>query len=560
MSSIRRIYYHSKRFRGEFIFSSLFMIVFFLFFGGLFPEEGLSEFVDLFQEIGMFSDLSKEAAGWSVWMAIMIGMIMSIIIAITSINIGSRVIPTKNEDGSEFFMGSNPMDPRIFYLENVFAAILVVFAAMIPAYIIVTIQTLSHDAADNLGNITLAFLAFLVIAFFFISITSAVTAAMFQRGLARGVGYGYVFITFILEMFADNPNVNLKDMAKLSVNHYAGIMSLLMEETFDWNPLLVIALIGTFFTGIGYLMVKSPHYIEKAGSRERFSLVDATTGYFVRPQSRFSEKYPLIAEQLRKDKKAMFVMILIFMFYFPVLLISFNSLGDSLGDLAGTFNTPSTQMLIQGNELDASILGYGILKFYANAWMWFGIFSMLVAASIPTREVRTNSQDIIYGTSVKPGKLMDHRLIAMLIEFTILMVLGFVLMTGISYSFGDAFVNDYATAQIQFNYFFVTWIHYSAIFITLVAVAMIPREVGKGRRNAIAFFVMSLLLQWMAYSNESIKFIRYLSIFDYYTPIPILYGEVELLGQVLKSVAVLALSLVFYFIVRKKRYRDSSLY
>jgi hypothetical protein len=248
------------------------------------------------------------------------------------------------------------------------------------------------------------------------------------------------------------------------------------------------------------------------------------------------------------------------MIYFPVLLNTFNSLKDEMASLAGSFNTPSIQMMIQGNEVDASVLGYGILKFYAMAWMWFGIYSLLVAASIPTREVRTNSQDIIYGTNVKPGKLMDRRVIAMLIEFTILMGWGFGLMTGISYSFGDAFISDFATAQIQFNYFLVTWIHYSAIFITVVAIAMIPREVGKGRRNGIAFFALSLLLQWMAYSNESIEFIKYLSIFDYYTPIPILYGEVELLGQVLKSTLVLVLSLVFYFIVRKKRYKDSSLY
>ncbi len=560
MSFIKRIYYHSMRFKTELIFSSLLMVIFFLFFGALYSEEVVGGIIDLLQQVGIFGGITKEVAGWTFWTALIVGMIMYFIIAVTSINIGSRVIPTRDDDGSEFFMGSNPMDPRRFYLENLFAGLLVIFVIMIPAYIIVVIQTISHDAADSLGNITLAFLAFLALAFFFMSATSAVTASMFQRGLARGVGFGYVFYGFIMELFADSPDLGLQDAAKLSVNYYAAVTSLLMADTYDWNPILIIILISTVFTAIGVWRVKSPHYVEKAGSKERFSIVDATTGYFVKPHSRFSRKFPLIAEQLRKDKKAMFILLLVFLIYFPVLLGTFNSITDEIGQLAATFNTPATAMMIQGNVLDASVLGYGILKFYANAWLWFGIFSLLVATSIPTREVRTNSQDIIYGTNVKPGKLMDRRVIAMIIEFTILMAWTFVLITGISYSFGDEFINDFATAQVQFNYFLVTWILYSAIFIAVVAIAMIPREVAKGRRNGIIFFTISLLIQWMAYSNESIEFIRYLSIFDYYQPIQILYGEVDMLGQILGSLLVLAVSLGFYFLVRKKRYKDSSLY
>ncbi len=557
MSFLKRIFYHSMRFRGELIFASIFSSVFMIFFGSFYSEDFIGDFVKILAQISMLTGASEAPTAWSVWMALMVGVMMYLLIAVTAINIGSRIIPTQDDDGSEFFMGSNPMNPRLFYVENILAGLLVIFVMMLPSYIITLIFTFANDATEVIPDITLAFFAFFIMSYFFISISSAVTASMFQRGLARGVGLGYVFFGFIIELFKDMPD--FKDATKLSVNVYAGITSVFFGFDFDWEPMIVILGISLFFTAIGYWRVKYPHYVEKATSKERFSIVDATTGYFVRPNSFLGRRYPLVSEQLRKDKKAMFIMILVFIMYFPVLLGAFKAVPD-IGELAATFNTPSTAMMIQGEILDASILGYGILKFYAMAWLWFGIYSLLVAASIPTREVRTNSQDIIYGTNVSPGKLMNHRVIAMLIEFTIILWLGFVLMTGVSYSFGQAFIDDFATIEIQFNYFFVTWIHYSAIFIAIVAVAMIPREVSKGRRNGIAFFAISLLLNWMAYASDSAEFLKYISIFNNYNPVDLLYGRETLITGILKSGLTLIASLGFYYIVRKKRYKDSSLY
>jgi hypothetical protein len=241
-------------------------------------------------------------------------------------------------------------------------------------------------------------------------------------------------------------------------------------------------------------------------------------------------------------------------------LNTFAALGDELSGFLTGFDTVSVRIFLQGNELQASILGYGIMKFYANAWLWFGIYSMLVASSIPTREVRTNSQDIIYGTNVKPRKLIINRLIAMLFEFTILLWFSFVLMALITTVHGPAFIDDYATVAVQFNFFLITWIHYSAIFIFLVGIAMIPREVAKGRRLAIAFFIISLVLNMLAYVDGRIEFIKYFSIFHYYEPVLILYGEVELINELLMSGGVLVLSLLFFFAIMKYRYRNASLY
>ncbi|MHA1518966.1 MAG: hypothetical protein ACTSRK_02170 [Promethearchaeota archaeon] len=89
---------------------------------------------------------------------------------------------------------------------------------------------------------------------------------------------------------------------------------------------------------------------------------------------------------------------------------------------------------------------------------------------------------------------------------------------------------------------------------------MLPREVGKGRKYAIAFFLISLILNMFAYVDERIEFIKYFSIFHYYEPVPILYGEVGLLDGLLKSGAALILSLLFFFAALKYRYKDSSLY
>ncbi len=527
-------------------------------FGGFYPEDSISDFVDLFHSVGIYLDITKEAAGWSIWMAIVLGMVMYFIIAITSINIGSRVIPTRESDGAEFFMGSNPMNPRVFYIENVVAGVAVIFVMMLPSYIIILIQTWVFGAMDSMGSITLVFLLFLVMAYFFIAITSALTASIFQRNLPRNVGLAYVFFGLVMELLGASPD--FQDAAKLSINSYMNITALLVDNEFDFTPVIVVLIISFVFTAIGYFRVKSPHYVEKAGNKERFSLVDATVGRMVEPQSFLGRKFPLVTEQLRKDMRTILVIIIMYSIYFPVLLGSFAALGDELVGILAGFDSMTTRMFLQGNELQASILGYGIMKFYANAWLWFGIFSMIVAASIPTREVLTKSQDILYGLNVKPKRLMSHRLIAMLIEFTLLLWYAFGFMAMLTVSYGQEFIDDYATVLVQFNFFLVTWIHYSAIFITLVGIAMFPRDVGKGRRYAMAFFLISLILNMFAYVDDKVEFIKYFSIFNYYEPVLILYGEVDLINGLLMSGVTLALSLVFFFAALKYRYQDSSLY
>ncbi len=558
MTFLQRIFHHCKRFKGELFSASLFSILFLVLFGGFYPEDTIGDLVDLFHSIGVFGNLTHDAAGWSIWLAIILGMIMYFIIAITSINIGTRVIPTREEDGAEFFMGSNPMNPRLFYLENVFSGVLVIFLLMLPSYVIIVFQTWINNALDTIGSITLVFLSFLVMAYFFISITSAMTASIFQRKLPRSIGFAYVFFGFIMELLGDNPD--LQSVGNLSINYYMNITSMLFGGDYDFTPIFIVLIIAVVFTAIGYWRVKSPHYVEKAGSKERFSLIDATVGRLVKPQSFLGRKSPLIAEQLRKNIQIVLGIMLFYAFYFPVLLNTFATLGDELSGFLVGFDTVSIRIFLQGNELQASILGYGIMKFYANAWLWFGIYSMLVASSIPTREVRTNSQDIIYGTNVKPRKLIINRLIAMLFEFTILLWFSFALMALITTAHGPAFIDDYATVAVQFNFFLITWIHYSAIFIILVGIAMIPREVAKGRRLAIAFFIISLVLNMLAYVDGRIEFIKYFSIFHYYEPVQILYGEVELINELLMSGGVLALSLLFFFAIMKYRYRNASLY
>ncbi|MHA1673941.1 MAG: hypothetical protein ACTSYI_09965 [Promethearchaeota archaeon] len=546
------------RFKGAFLGSSIFSVLFLLLFGGFYPEESMGNIVALFHSMGMFINVTQEATGWSIWLAILLGMFMYFIIAITSINIGSRVIPTREVDGAEFFMGSNPMNPRLFYIENVLAGLIVIFLMMLPSYLIVLIQTWIHNAMDIVGSITLVFLSFLVMAYFFISITSAITAAIFQRKIPLNIGFVYVFFGLIMELLGDNPD--LKGAANLSVNYYMNITALLFGEDFDFTPILTVLIISVVFTVIGFLRVKSPHYVEKAGNKERISIVDSTIGRLVKPQSFLGRKFPLITEQLRKDMGKVLAIIIMYSIFFPILLNGFAAIGDELISVLAGFDTVTVRIFLQGNEVQASILGYGIMKFYSNAWMFFGIFSMIVAASIPTREILTNSQDIIYGFNVKPSRLIFRRLIAMLIEFSIILWYAFGLMALITVGNGQEFIDDFATVSIQFNYFFITWIHYGAIFIALVGVAMLPREVGKGRKYAIAFFLISLVLNMFAYVDERIEFIKYFSIFHYYEPVPILYGEVGLVDGILKSSTALILCLLFFFATLKYRYKDSSLY
>jgi len=549
------------RYRGELINSSVMSVIFFVFYGGFYPKDEVGDLVAVMQKFGILSGISAESAGWSIWLSIMLGLIGYMIIAITAINMGSRVIPTRDKVGAEYMMGSTDIDPRKYYIENIVSSTGVLFLSMIPGYIVILVETFILGSGENLDRISIAYAMFILIGFFFISFTSAVVAWRFERGLALGVGYSYIFFGLILDLFGDNPNIDLGNLGNLAVNKYLKISQIpITEGKIDWEPSFWVLVVSLFFIFLGYLSVKRPQYVEKVMSKQKTSIVEATVGYFVRPTSRFSKRFPLIAEQMRKDQKAVFIMTLIYLIYIPVLMSSIVALGNDLSSIASSLNSPSTLMMTQGVALDSSLLSFAVLKVFMASWLWYGLFSLFVAASIPTRDIRTNSQDLIYGTTVSPGKLMDRRTIAMFIEFLTLMVISYLVFVVSIYANGIDFAEKFMTWDVLLQYTVLTLVHFSGVFIMVIAVAMLPREVAKGRRYSLLFFFVSLLLDWIAYSEPSISVIKYVSVFEYYNPIPVLYGEMSFGIAMLRATIVLLISLFFYGIAKKYRYKDSSLY
>jgi len=549
------------RYRGELINSSVMSVIFFVFYGGFYPKDKVGDLVAVMQKLGILSGISAESAGWSIWLSIMLGLIGYMIIAITAINMGSRVIPTRDKDGAEYMMGSTDIDPRRYYIENIVSSTGVLFLSMIPGYLVILAETFILGSGENLDRISIAYAMFILIGFFFISFTSAVVAWRFERGLALGVGYSYIFFGLILDLFGDNPNIDLGNLGNLAVNKYLNISLIpVTVGKIDWVPSFWVLIVSLFFILLGYLSVKRPQYVEKAMSKQKTSIVEATVGYFVRPSSRFSKRFPLVAEQMRKDQKAVFIMTLIYLIYIPILMSSIVALGGDLTSIASSLNSPSTLMMTQGVALDSSLLSFAVLKVFMASWLWYGLFSLFVAASIPTRDIRTDSQDVIYGTTVSPGKLMDRRTIAMFIEFLTLLVISYLVFIGSIYANGTDFAEKFMTWDVLLQYTVLTLVHFSGVFIMVIAVAMLPREVAKGRRYSLLFFFVSLLIDWIAYSAPSISVIKYVSVFEYYNPIPVLYGEMSFGIALLRATVVLLISLFFYGFAKKYRYKDSSLY
>lgn len=557
---IRRLFLHANRFRGELKFSAIFSVIFFVFYGGFFPKDDIGDMVAVMQKVGVLSDISPDAAGWSVWLSIMVGMIAFAIVAITAINMGSRVIPTRDSDGAEYIMGSVPIDSRRYYAENVVSAFFVLVLSMVPGYLVILAETFIFGSGENLDRISLAYSMFTLIGLFFISFTSAVVAWRFERGLALGAGYGYIFFSLILDVLGDNPDLDLGDMQKLSVNSYLQIPSIpLSTGSVDWNPPLVVMGVSLLLIVIGLLGVRRPQYVEKASSKQGSSLIERTVGHFVRPGSLIARRFPLVAEQMRRDQKAVFVVLLIYAIYFPILVSSTYSLGDDLSSLAPSLNTPSTLMMTQGTALDSSLLSFAVLKVFMAGWLWFGLYGVLVAASIPSRDVKRHEQDLVYSPVVYPGKLMDHRIVAMLVEFTTLMVGAYVFFILPVYSYGEDFARSYITWDLLGQYIILTWVAFSAVFITVTAVSMLPTRISRGRWWGLLFFWVSLLLNWMAYTSSDIEFIKYLSIFEYYNPIQLLYGKMSFAETMLRAILMLAGSLLLYTLAKRK-YARSSLY
>lgn len=555
---MNRLILHASRFRGYTVQMILTSVIATLIFSLFFPVMGEDAVRTMFgviidsPYIQSIPGVGEGTTEWTLWLIFYLRLLLFYIFALAGISLGARIMPTTTDDGVEILVGSNPVPVRRYYLENVVTSSILLAIIIMPMYLLILGATAIYGSTDLYANISQVFLSTYAVGLFHMAGVSLLSVLMFSRFKARVLGYVYLAASFVFEAIADNPDY--LDIGKLSVNFYVQPMGPIVPG-YDWTEVWQILLLSLVFIAVAWWSVKRHGFIEKVvdtSSKRKFRnpLTGIISG-FVSPDSSLGKRFPLFIDQIRADA-GFFVGVLAFISFQQLALYNALPSVDTLAEALAASDSPVLSAFSQNHPLEQSLLGFVVLKFYSSMWLFFGVFTLFVAASIPNRDVRNNTHDILFANNVPPKRLVISRIAGMVLSQTLLIWLTFALIR--------VFQNGKLELDLwlQASVFLVAWIHYVGFGILLAGIAMIP-TVSKGRSVAIYSFTYFVVFSLIPFLDSSIEFLRYFSYLTYYDPVGMIYGITPFLPQFLTSLALLVLSVGFVWIVIERRYKLTDL-
>ena len=560
MQTIYRSYFHGKRFKEIFIFSivitSLFLILYATFYPG---KEALLNYSNLVRESSvnfLFGEFDVSQPGWTFWLSILVTL-LSYPIAILAILLGSKIIPTKDSHSVELFMSNNAISHRRFYLENLSTTVVILLISVSTYSLILITFSVLQSSSDVLDRLLIAGLFLFLSGLFYLALSSVITIASFSSTTGKVAGFGYLIFTLLLDSVVSNNQENLEIIGNLSLNFTLKISSSILSKEYQWTSFTITLIIIILFIIASTLLVTRPNYIEHSTTWfPKFitqKLPSLNPSNLLNPESHIGRKFPIFTEQLRKDFTPLMVVLLLLSLFHLSIYFTVPVDNESLIMVLVASDSPLLRAFIQNNEIQPSFLGYLAVKFYGYAWLYFGIFAAILASSIATREVKNKTQDILWSTSISHTRVIRSRLLAILLEISIVIWYIFLLSTAFSSA-----LNVSISHTTEFQVFLLIWIQYMALTIFLAGVTM-TTSVSKGRTVGIFTFIFMVTINVLAFFNPTLEFIKYSSILGYFNPIALLYGNANFLLSALIGIAVLIFSSIFTTILLLYRYRFNDL-
>lgn len=547
--------YHIKRFRNVYFYGSIILALMIWMICAFYPgDEATANYASVISDTGLssiYGEFDTESPAWLYWITLQANTYLYIIPVITSILIGTRVIPTTDKDGMELLLSTSTGSLRKYYLENLLSAITAVTVILIPSYFVIAAYSISKDASDILDQLVQLFFIIILISTFYIVMTSTITIWRYSGSAGKKVGFGYLIYSFILEMSASSSE-QAAESAKISINYYLSPSEVFMTATIDWGRVFVVFSVISMMILYSWWKIKSHDIMDRTGSsdikkRHLFPQVDLRSPY--------SKKNPFLMEQLKRDLSFLIGFILALSFLIFYIIAIYKSLNpQDFEDLMRSFESPMFSAMTNNHEITYDFQGFMILEIFALFYLYFGLFVVFVAASVATNEVRHEYQDLVWGNNFKPNQLIRPRIIMLLLETTILIwtyfivTLGFIELMG----FGD----DIDMIRVLQMYI-VNWIHYLGLGLLIVAISMISTP-GKGRKNAILAYIGFIFMQFFAYMSEY-EGLRYLSYFGWVDSTGMILGVVGFWEALLKVGILLVLSIISFLAAFKYRYWNTDL-
>jgi len=557
MAFLTRLKYHTLRYRGEISYGSWIIGILMLLVVIAFPKDNsvIVEYVGILSEVGLdqlLANIDVNAPAWLFWVSLMTSAYLYIVSAIIAVRIGSKLFPTESSSALEL-IASSPEKSRRFYLENILAAVIALILVLLPSFLILAGYSLTQNAADILPRLAALFTLSLTVAIFFVAFSSLFSVFRFSQSTGSKIGYIYLFLGFMIDLGA-GASPEYADLANISVNSYVAPSAGLLTGDHHWMEMVVVLLIAMLFFAISYLRIASPDYVEKITTdKSRFSL-----GFVPQfsPRRRLASHYPLLFDQLRTDRSYMIIwtaVVDIAMFY-VVTLYNFALKDDPavLASLTANFGS-ILDIFTFGYDVPATYTGFLSFEVFGLAWLYFGVFVLIPAINIANRDQSKDRQDMIWSNSISPEQVIIQRTLSILIYFTVLFWLSFLVVLGSSQLYGLPL-----DSRVLLSLFIIGQIHYTAITFLLIGITLFF-PIRDGKKWALRFYLVSILIMVVSFLISSVDFLKYFSVIYSYNTVGIVLEKTDLQLQYLYAGILLVGSVILYIIGLKYRYRHQDL-
>jgi hypothetical protein len=517
-------------------------------------ESATANYASTISDTGLsaiYGTFDTESPAWLYWVTLQANTYLYIVPVIVGILVGSRVIPTRDNDGMELLLSTSTGTLRKFYLENLLSATVVIMILLLPSYFVLAIYSIHNDASDILDQLLQLFFIIILISLFYITLTSTITIWKYSGSAGKKVGFGYLIYSFLLEMSASSSEPAAEN-AKISVNYYLAPAEVFMTATIDWDKVFTVLFVISLMVLYSWWKIKSHDVMDRAGSgeasrRSLFPQVDMRS-----PQA---QKNPFFMEQLKRDLTLLigYIAILAFMSLYIIGIYSTLNPAD-FEELMTSFESPLFSAMTNNHDVTYDFTGFIIIEIFAFFYIYFGLYVLFVGASIATNEVRHEYQDLVWGNNFKPDQLIYPRIKILMLGTTLLVWSHFIVTLGFTQMFG--FSNDINYYRV-FQLYLINWLHYLGLGLLLVAVTMMTNP-SKGRKNAILVYISFIFVQFFAYMSEY-ELLRYLSYFGWVDSTGLVLGIVGFWEGLIKVSFVLLISIVSFVGALRYRYWNTDL-
>lgn len=555
---VKRFYLHSFRHRTV-VGLAIFLYVALIFGMAMFypGEDALIEFIQLMSFLG---DFPTENPGFALWLIFFCGFSLSLYLPVAGIFLGSNLLPINEKDGKEILF-TTPKSLTTSFLENSFVAVILIGLIALPSYIVSLGFLYINNAWDAVPNITICFTLAIMLVTAIVFITAFGCTINFSKSTGYKIGGLYIVFSIIIDLTANQID-DIGFIRQLSLFSQAKVVNNSLLGT--WNEefiLTIIALVVLLivasvillyrkdFLEIGVQQQTIAEESEQSDQEKQSRIFSRIRTPVDKILGRLGWKFPAVRDQLHSSANV-FIIFLGFMVFYSLYVMSMYQ-EEEIAELLGSFNMPFMQALLFGNslmDLPINLETYLAFEIFSFAFMIIAPFILIVIYDIIIRDYKKNYAEITWTFPKTGSKIFFERTVAALLYFIIVILASMVtllFMQVVSGNFSDL-------GQTLYSYLVFIW-GYCVIFVFFLSLTLLvpSRHALKTLIIGYVFFVLIIFIAFLP--GTDFTWMRFLSPFGYFDFISLILDQRTFTDIFPEAIIGTLLTLVFYFIVLKKR-------